>query len=668
MSTVNLANINDVIFNTTVVSKLVVDSEIAWAKYENQSYALGQTFWVSGVSYTIIEIDIIDGIPLSVGYNDVNNNFGYITVTNPTFSISDPSVNNTPYTNDQVVYIDGVTEKTITDISGTTITFTDGSTLDYENLDGVTISTTIGNGTPYSVNQVVYINGVTEKTITDISGTIITFSDSSTLDNDNLGSDTIQENPTNNTNFTVNQVVYINGVTEKTITGIVDTTITFSDGSTLDNSNLDSDTIKDNPDNNTNYEVGDVLTINGNEDRTVQKIVGTVITWTTGVTTDISTTTLVITHNTTDFTVGQTVYINGLFKKTITAIDGSVITFSANLNNQDQGVTSLDDDNLGSYSVDLVAINNTIFSIGESLWLDGVEQKTIEDIIDRIIYWTDGTQLDYFTSTISLTYNQPPPPNTSGYEVGDIVLYNGENEVVSSVDGDTVSLNLGSQGIVDFDTNNVDLGSVYKASNIPWNVGDQVYIWTSISTVLPDQAYVDEIIGSVIHISVGTGIYKRIHEPSIWQETARYEYDWATQSKVTTSANISYMAKSNIYNRFDPNGNGLTPGLDTTFKVAQGTGFIEVTKTRTALYSGYLASYDTFHRELRVATYPQDAEVAIGKQCNYPGSSSTKLFTDSIELTDTGVVIKLKTLDVNSPTYTATCANGNWFYSPATFD
>lgn len=410
------------------------------------------------------------------------------------------------------------------------------------------------------------------------------------------------------------------------------------------------------------FYVGQTVYQNGTTARVISEINGNVCYIDGGSQVCIGTTGVTATQNT-GFTVGQTVYINGLFKKTITGISGSVITFSANLNNQDQGVTSLDVNDLGSYSIDLVAINNTIFSIDDSLWLDGVEQKTIADIINRIIYWTDGTQLDYFTSTISLTYNQPTPPNTSGYEQGDIVLYNGENEQVSSVNGDIVSLNLGSQGIVDFDTTNVDLGSVYKASNIPWNVGDRVYIWTGISTVLSGLAYVDEIIGSVIHISVGTGTYKRIHAPNIWQETARYEYDWASQSSTN---GVKFLAKADLRNIFDPSGLGF--GQDTKFKVAQGTGFIEVTKTRTFLYNGYMGSYGTFYRELQVATYPFDREVGLGKQCGYPGSSSTKLFTDSIELTDTGVVIKLKTLDVNSPTYTATCANGNWFYNPATFD
>jgi hypothetical protein len=667
MSTVNLANITDVVFNTTSVNELIVDGTLTWIKYNNQSYSIGQEFWISGVVHTITGFDHSSGVPLSFQFNDASGTSNYITITNPTFSSSDPSVNNTPYSIDQVVYINGVTEKTITGISGTTITFSDDSTLDYGNLGGVTISTTVGNGTPYSVNQVVYINGVTEKTITDISGTTITFSDNSTLDNDNLGSDTIEENPTNGTNFSVNQVVYINGLIEKTITGIVGTTITFSDGSTLDNSNLSSgSSIDEDPLNNTNYEVGNVLTINGNEERTILKIVGTVITWTTGITTDISSTNLNITYNTTDFTIGQTVYINGLVKKNITAIHGAVITFSSNLTTPiEQGVISLDADNFGSYSVDLVAINNTIFSIGETLWLDGVEQKTIADIINRVIYWTDGTQLDSSTTTIALTYNQPPPPNTSGYEEGEIVLYNGENKTVSSVNGDVVSLNLGSQGIVAFDTSlsTVDLGPVYKASNIPWKVGDRVYMWNGMSTILSGLAYVDEIIGSVIHISVGTGSYKQIHNPNIWVETARYEYDWATQS---SSDGIYYLAKYDIRNIFDPSGSGN--GQDTTFKVAQGTGFIEVTKTRTFLRYGYQASYGTFHRRLRVANYPFSQEVAIGRQCNYPGSSSTKLFTDSIDLTDTGVVIKLKTLDVNSSTYTATCANGNWSYNPTTFD
>ena len=188
MSTVNLANITDVVFNTTSVNELIVDGTLTWIKYNNQSYSIGQEFWISGVVHTITGFDHSSGVPLSFQFNDASGTSNYITITNPTFSSSDPSVNNTPY----------------------------------------------------SIDQVVYINGVTEKTITDISGTTITFSDNSTLDNDNLGSDTIEENPTNGTNFSVNQVVYINGLIEKTITGIVGTTITFSDGSTLDNSNLSS--------------------------------------------------------------------------------------------------------------------------------------------------------------------------------------------------------------------------------------------------------------------------------------------------------------------------------------------------------------------------------------------------------------------------------------------
>jgi len=375
--------------------------------------------------------------------------------------------------------------------------------------------------------------------------------------------------------------------------------------------------------------------------------------------------------NTTSFSANQVVYINGLQKKTIKFISGSLITFTDN--------TTLDNNDLGGTTIDLVGINNTGFAnIDDTLWLDGVQQKTVEDIIDRTIYWTDGTSTNLDTDDILVTVNQPPPPNNTGYEVGDLLLVNGEQVTIFEIDGDNIKYIVQGppSSTVVVDTTNpgdVVLGAKYQASNIPWKVSDQVVLWTGMTTVDNggDNTHViTDITDTIITITLGSGVYGITAGQYAWSPISTKTYDWSKSHGFNQSSNgVSAIVKidySAMY-RNDPNTN-LTAG----YKIADGTGFIEEQVDRSTLYHGWLATYvlnnNSFLRYHETPTYPGNNDLAIDKVAGYPGNRTTNLYADEIELTATGVIVRLKTISPTSPVYTATMANGNWSYNPSEFN
>lgn len=99
------------------------------------------------------------------------------------------------------------------------------------------------NQTPYSVGQTLYINGVTAKEVQSISNnTTILFTDQTTLDYANLGSTTISTAPTNSTLFYVGQTLYV-GSDDRVVSSIVGSVIYFTDGTNIDSANLGTSTL-----------------------------------------------------------------------------------------------------------------------------------------------------------------------------------------------------------------------------------------------------------------------------------------------------------------------------------------------------------------------------------------------------------------------------------------
>jgi hypothetical protein len=99
------------------------------------------------------------------------------------------------------------------------------------------------NQTPYSVGQTLYIDGVTAKEVQSISNnTTILFTDQTTLDYANLGSTTISTAPTNSTLFYVGQTLYV-GSDDRVVSSIVGSVIYFTDGTNIDSANLGTSTL-----------------------------------------------------------------------------------------------------------------------------------------------------------------------------------------------------------------------------------------------------------------------------------------------------------------------------------------------------------------------------------------------------------------------------------------
>lgn len=146
------------------------------------------------------------------------------------------------------VWVSGV-EKTITALDDTGA----GSVTYVESGSDVVLATTDAtlsvvdpsdpNQTPYSVGQTLYIDGVTAKEVQSVSNnTTILFTDQTTLDYANLGSTTISTAPTNSTLFYVGQTLYV-GSDDRVVSSIVGSVIYFTDGTNIDSANLGTSTL-----------------------------------------------------------------------------------------------------------------------------------------------------------------------------------------------------------------------------------------------------------------------------------------------------------------------------------------------------------------------------------------------------------------------------------------
>lgn len=177
----NLSGIENIAYNSANVTQLIVDNATVWLKEGGIVYYIGKTLWVNGVSSTVSSIN-----GTVVFFTQADGTTGSFDGTDPGGSgVTEGTPNQTSYSNGQTVWIDNY-EKTIQGISGTVITFTDGTTFDTANPGGSTIATSApANTTPYSVNQVLYVDGVA-KIVSSLVGSVITFTDGTVVDTANL--------------------------------------------------------------------------------------------------------------------------------------------------------------------------------------------------------------------------------------------------------------------------------------------------------------------------------------------------------------------------------------------------------------------------------------------------------------------------------------------------
>jgi len=250
---IDFSALENISFNGSTVETMVVDGETIWTKMASGDiYYVGQVVTINGATETVVSIDgtSITGTTTTV---DTSNPGGSTITTGNT-------TNQTGYSIGQTLWVDGVA-KTIAGISGTVITFTDGSTLDTSNTLGAVVTTTDPNAntTSYTVGQTLYIDG-SAKVISSISGSVITFSDGSTLDADNPGGTVISTtapttsggtNQTTTQTSGVGETMYVDGE-QKNISTINGTVYTFDDGTQFDTNNPGSSIYFP-------YQVGDTL-------------------------------------------------------------------------------------------------------------------------------------------------------------------------------------------------------------------------------------------------------------------------------------------------------------------------------------------------------------------------------------------------------------------------
>ena len=134
---IDFSALENISFNGSTVKTMVVDGETIWTKMASGDiYYVGQTVTIDGDPVVVTEINgtSVTGGGTTVDTSDPGT--GAITTGNTT--------NQTGYSVGQTLWVDGVA-KTIAGISGTVITFTDGSTLDTSNALGAVVTTTDPN-------------------------------------------------------------------------------------------------------------------------------------------------------------------------------------------------------------------------------------------------------------------------------------------------------------------------------------------------------------------------------------------------------------------------------------------------------------------------------------------------------------------------------------------
>lgn len=446
--------------DNTVVDYSTNSADLSLDAPNTTSFLVGNTVYINGVAKVITRIS---GQRLFFGDGTaVNDDDSTLSSTATSLGGEEVGLGDTIWVGDQ--------EKTIAGLVGNTATLDDGTTVE---LDDADVGTSRPNYTGFDVTQKVYI-GTVLKTITEITGFVLSFEDGSTLDTTTGTAPTIIR--PNYTSFVIGNTIFV-GLELKTISDILGNVITFTDGSSVDASTATNLSLV--APNQTSFSVDQVV-YKGTEAKTIESILGTTLTFVDTTTADQSE----VSSNRPNYTlyhVGQELYIDGA-SVVITGILGSQIEFDNGLtltngaNNisdapkylggvtseplykglilghtSDSGsqkveITGVFNDgsmqftpsvggtNLGNWSpntqftwIDPSSISQSVTD-GDTLYING-NLKTIAFVDGGKIHFEDGTSVLGADSSVSTV------ANTTGYNVGDEFFINGTPAEVTSVAG-----------------------------------------------------------------------------------------------------------------------------------------------------------------------------------------------------------------------------------------